>query len=57
MADLIPANFPEQDLHIGILIQPNMSSVEINSAISSLSPGEKYNMVLHHFVPSPFLSP
>ena len=53
MADLIPANFPEQDLDIGILIKPNMSFVEISSVISSLSPGEKYNMVLYHFVPSP----
>ena len=31
VADLIPANFPEQDLDIGILIKPNMSSVEISS--------------------------
>ena len=53
VADLIPANFPEQDLDKGILIKPNMSSVEISSVISSLSPGEKYNMVLYHFVPSP----
>lgn len=30
-----------------------MSSVEISSAISSLSVGEKYNLLLHHFVPCP----
>ena len=34
VADLIPANFPEQDLDIGILIKPNTSSVEISSALA-----------------------
>ena len=55
VADLIPANFPEQDLDIGILVKTNMSSVEISSVISSLSPGEKYNMVLYHFCSFSFI--
>ena len=59
VADLIPANFPKQDLDKDILIKPNMFSVKITSAISSLSPGRIIivNIVLHHFVPSPFTFP
>ncbi|XP_006812758.1 52 kDa repressor of the inhibitor of the protein kinase-like [Saccoglossus kowalevskii] len=39
------------DTNIGDLINATLTTTEIDNVISSLSPGEKYSYIKHHFVP------